>query len=138
MLSEHSSNEITRQAKGQRLCSVLPSGLIDNEHCPLQDPPCVANNALLSHERGGETTSDNRKDDGRAVAGAEYKGRLARQPLSANTKRAYRTRVSQYLEYLAATAMEYGDPLEYLHARDDAVRDYKGHLNAVKRTKPSS
>ncbi|MDP9411814.1 MAG: tyrosine-type recombinase/integrase [Actinomycetota bacterium] len=70
--------------------------------------------------------------------GAEYEGWLARQPLSANTKRAYRTRVSQYLEYLAATPVEYGDPLEDFHARDYAVRDYKGHLKAVRKAKPSS
>ena len=70
--------------------------------------------------------------------GAEYEGWLSRQPLSANTKRAYRTRVSQYLGYLAATPAEYGDPLEDLRARDYAVRDYKGHLKAVRKAKPSS
>lgn len=70
--------------------------------------------------------------------GAEYEGWLSRQPLSENTKRAYRTRVSQYLEYLAATPAEYGDPLEDLHTRDYAVRDYKGHLKAVRKAKPSS
>lgn len=55
--------------------------------------------------------------------GAEYERWLSRQPLSANTERAYRTRVSQYLEHLAATPVEYGDPLEDLHARDYAVRE---------------
>lgn len=69
---------------------------------------------------------------------AEYEGWLSRQPLSANTKRAYRTRVSRYLEYLAATPVEYGDPLEDLHARDYAVRDYKSYLKSVRRAKPSS
>lgn len=73
-----------------------------------------------------------------AEVGAEYEGWLSRQPLSANTKRAYRTRVSQFLEYLEATPVEYGDPLEDLHARDYAVRDYKGHLKAVRKAKPSS
>jgi site-specific recombinase XerD len=73
-----------------------------------------------------------------ARVGADYEGWLSRQPLSANTKRAYRTRVSQYLEYLAATPAEYGDPLGDLHARDYAVRDYKGHLKAVRKAKPSS
>lgn len=69
---------------------------------------------------------------------AEYEGWLSRQPLSANTKRAYRTRVSQYLEYLAGTPVEYGDPLEDLHARDYAVRDYKSYLKSVRKAKPSS
>ncbi len=73
-----------------------------------------------------------------ARVGADYEGWLARQPLSENTKRTYRTRVSQYLEYLAATPAEYGDPLEDLHARDYAVRDYKSYLKAVRKAKPSS
>jgi hypothetical protein len=60
------------------------------------------------------------------------------QPLSANTKGAYRTRVSRFLEYLVATPAEYGDPLGDLHARDYAVRDYKSHLKVVRRAKPSS
>ncbi len=73
-----------------------------------------------------------------AGVGAEYEGWLSRQPLSANTKRSYRTRVSQYLEYLAATPVEYGDPLGDLHARDYAVRDYKAYLKVVRKAKPSS
>lgn len=58
--------------------------------------------------------------------------------LSENTNRTYRTRVSQYLEYLVATPAEYDDPLEDLHARDYAVRDYKSPLKAVRKAKPSS
>ncbi|MDP9475009.1 MAG: tyrosine-type recombinase/integrase [Actinomycetota bacterium] len=77
-------------------------------------------------------------EDRWARVGVDYEGWLSRQPLSANTKRAYRTRVSQYLEYLAATPVEYGNPLEDLHARDYAVRDYKSYLKAVKKAKPSS
>jgi site-specific recombinase XerD len=77
-------------------------------------------------------------EDRGAGVGAEYQGWLSRQPLSPNTKRTYRTRVSQYLEYLAATSAEYGDPLEDLHARDYAVRDYKSYLKAVRKAKPSS
>ncbi len=73
-----------------------------------------------------------------AEIGAEYEGWLSRQPLSANTKRTYRTRVSQYLQYLAATPVEFGNPLEDLHARDYAVRDYKSYLKAVRKAKPSS
>lgn len=34
--------------------------------------------------------------------------------------------------------MEYGDPLEDLHARDYAVRDYKSYLKVVRKAKPSS
>jgi hypothetical protein len=68
----------------------------------------------------------------------DYEGWLSRQPLSANTRRTYRTRVRGFLEYLAATPAEYGDPLAEQHARDYTVRDYKTHLKTVGRARPSS
>ncbi len=67
-----------------------------------------------------------------------YGAWLERQPLSENTRRAYRVRAGQYLEYLAATPAEYGDPLKDAHARDYAVRDFKAHLKTVRKAKPSS
>lgn len=77
--------------------------------------------------------------DGRlGEVAAEYERWLEKQPLSANTKRTYRTRVRGFLEYLAATPNEYGDPLSDEHARDYAARDYKTHLKTVRRAKPSS
>lgn len=71
------------------------------------------------------------------VAG-DYEGWLSRQPLSANTRRTYRTRVRGFLQYLSATSAEYGDPLSDENARDYAARDYKAHLKTVGRAKPSS
>jgi len=68
----------------------------------------------------------------------DYEGWLSRQPLSANTRRTYHTRVRGFLGYLAATPAEYGDPLAEAHARDYAARDYKTHLKTVSRAKPSS
>jgi site-specific recombinase XerD len=68
----------------------------------------------------------------------DYERWLSRQPLSANTRRTYRTRVSGFLQYLATTPAEYGDPLSDSHARDYAARDYKTHLKTVSRAKPSS
>ena len=68
----------------------------------------------------------------------DYEVWLSHQPLSANTKRTYRTRVRGFLEYLAASPAEYGDPLAASHARDYAVRDYKTHLKTVGKAKPSS
>ncbi len=47
-------------------------------------------------------------------------------------------RAGQYLEYLAATPAEYGDPLEDPHARDYAARDFKAHLKTVRKARPSS
>lgn len=67
-----------------------------------------------------------------------YQAWLKRQPLSENTRRAYRVRAGQYLDYLAATPGEYGDPLEDPHARDYAARDLKAHLKTVRRARPSS
>lgn len=70
---------------------------------------------------------------------SDYEGWLARQPLSANTRRAYSTRVGQFLCYLASVPVEeYGDPLGDAHARDYAVRDFKAHLKTVGKAKPSS
>lgn len=57
-----------------------------------------------------------------------YEVWLAKQPLSENTKRAYRTRAGQFLAWLAATPIEYGDALSDAHARDYAARDFKAHL----------
>jgi site-specific recombinase XerC len=68
-----------------------------------------------------------------------YGAWLAKQPLSENTKRAYRTRAKQFLEWLESTAgAEYGDALSEAHARDYAVRDFKAHLKTVAKAKPSS
>lgn len=77
--------------------------------------------------------------DGRlGKVATEYEQWLYRQPLSENTRRTYRTRVRGFLEYLAATPVEYGDPLADEHARDYATRDYKTHLKTVQKAKPSS
>lgn len=67
-----------------------------------------------------------------------YEGWLEKQPLSANTKRTYRTRVRGFLRYMAATPAEYGDPLADEHARDYAARDYKIYLKTVRKARPSS
>ncbi len=69
---------------------------------------------------------------------AGYEGWLEKQPLSGNTKRAYRTRAGQFLEWLGSTPAEYGDALSEEHARDYSVRDFKAHLKTVAKAKPSS
>lgn len=69
---------------------------------------------------------------------AGYEGWLVKQPLSDNTKRAYRTRARQFLAWLSASPAEYGDALSEGHARDYAARDFKSHLKTVKKAKPSS
>jgi hypothetical protein len=60
-----------------------------------------------------------------------YHAELDRLLLSANTRRAYRTRVAGFLAWLVTADLDGGDPLTDLHARDYAVRDYTrqaGHL----------
>ncbi len=69
---------------------------------------------------------------------AAYREWLDRQPLSPNTRRAYRARVADYCSYVTSTPSEYGDPLRDSHARDYAARDYKSHLKTTRRAKPSS
>ena len=57
-----------------------------------------------------------------------YLAWLERQPLAPATRRAYRTKVNQFATWLGATDLSFGDPLADPHARDYAVRDFKGHL----------
>ena len=78
------------------------------------------------------------EEDKREEISANYEAWLGRQPFSENTRRAYRVRTGQYLEYLSATPAEYGNPLEDPHARDYAVRDFKAYLKTVRRARPSS
>ncbi|MEW9555303.1 tyrosine-type recombinase/integrase [Nonomuraea sp. NPDC050783] len=56
----------------------------------------------------------------------EYAAALERAPLSAETRRAYRSRVRMFLSWLADHAATYSaDPLADRQARDWAVRDYR-------------
>ena len=76
---------------------------------------------------------------GVAEAREGYGHWLERQPLSANTKKAYAARAGRYLDWLAGTpTAEYGNPLGEAHARDYAARDFKSHLKTVGKAKPSS
>ena len=66
---------------------------------------------------------------------ADYAGRLAAAPLSAQTRRTYASKVRQYLIWLDAADTD-GDPLTEAAARDWAVRDYRTHLTAVLKREP--
>lgn len=87
---------------------------------------------------GGGTLDDDLAARRSEEVAAGYEAWLAKQPLSENTKRAYRTRAGQFLAWLAVTPAEYGDALSDAHARDYAVRDFKTHLKTVRKAKPSS
>lgn len=68
---------------------------------------------------------------------AEYVGALAMAPVDADTRRAYASRVRQYLAWLESAAVE-GDALGEATARDWAVRDYRSFLQSVAKRKPST
>ena len=68
----------------------------------------------------------------------KYERWLDRQPLAKNTRRAYRSKVHAFLEYLKDEPCDHGDPVEDEHARDYAVRDYKAHLKTTRKVKPST
>jgi integrase/recombinase XerC len=69
---------------------------------------------------------------------AAYHAELDRLPLSANTRRAYRTRVANFLAWLVSADLDGGDPLADPHARDYAVRDYTRHLRVVGKKEPAT
>ncbi|MCA2230019.1 integrase, partial [Nonomuraea sp. NEAU-L178] len=55
-----------------------------------------------------------------------YAAALERAPLSAETRRTYRSRVRMFLSWLADHAASYSaDPLADRQARDWGVRDYR-------------
>ncbi|MFC6085829.1 tyrosine-type recombinase/integrase [Sphaerisporangium aureirubrum] len=70
---------------------------------------------------------------------ADYEEKITRPgvPLDAGSVRVYRSRVRQYLAWLAGCAAE-GDPLTDSGARDRAVRDYRAHLQTVAKRRPST
>jgi site-specific recombinase XerD len=71
---------------------------------------------------------------------AAYQAELDRLPLSANTRRAYRSRVANFLAWLVTAGLDElgGDPLADPHARDYAVRDYTRHLRVVGKKEPAT
>jgi site-specific recombinase XerD len=89
---------------------------------PSSTPAASAN---VSVGRAGELT-------------AAYQAELDRLPLAANTRRAYRTRVANFLAWLVTADLDGGDPLADPHARDYAVRDYTRHLRVVGRKEPAT
>ncbi|HKR50868.1 MAG TPA: tyrosine-type recombinase/integrase [Pseudonocardiaceae bacterium] len=68
---------------------------------------------------------------------AGYVEQLAAAPLDDDTRRAYASRVRQFLAWLPGAVID-GDPLADAAARDGAVRDYRAHLQTVLRRKPAT
>ncbi len=68
---------------------------------------------------------------------ADYAAALQRAPVDEDTRRAYTSRVRQYLAWLEGADVD-GDPLADRASRDWAVRDYRAHLQSVAKRKPST
>jgi len=71
------------------------------------------------------------------VVHAGYAAQLARAPVDPDTRRAYASRLRQYLAWLAVTDVD-GDPLTEAAARDGAVRDYRAYLQTVTKRAPAT
>lgn len=68
---------------------------------------------------------------------AAYAAQLKGSPVDDDTRRAYASRVRQYLAWLSTAAVD-GDPLGEPSGRDGAVRDYRAHLQTVARRTPAT
>lgn len=66
-----------------------------------------------------------------------YVQALACAPVDEDTRRAYASRVRQYLAWLSKATVE-GDPMGDRTARDWAVRDYRSFLQTVSKRTPST
>ncbi len=112
----------------------------------------TSGNGVRATEQSPESTSDNRSP----VSGSRRRGRartelpapleeiqigyvaqLKSAPVDDDTRRAYASRVRQYLAWLGAAQVD-ADPLADPHARDGAVRDYRVHLQTVARRTPAT
>jgi integrase/recombinase XerC len=68
---------------------------------------------------------------------AEYAAALAQAPLEPTSRAKYLSCVRGFLVWLAESDVD-GDPLGDPRARDWAVRDYRGHLKAVRKAAPAT
>lgn len=96
----------------------------------------ASGNAVIETEHLGEIASGN-TEAVHAELLAGYRQALGRTPLAASTCDKYARRVAAYLDWLATADVD-GEPLTEPHARDWAVRDYRIHLKAVRRARPST
>jgi site-specific recombinase XerD len=95
----------------------------------------------MADAKRAETTASNK--DGAGERGPEgalagYLEWLEGRPLAARSRDAYGHQVRRFVAWLADRSPVDGDPLADEPARDWAVRDYKRHLKAVQRWRPSS
>ena len=95
----------------------------------------------MAGRKPAKSTASNKdpvQDERRAALLAAYLCWLEGRPLAARSREAYAHQVRRYLAWLGDRSLVDGDPLADGDARDWAARDYKRHLKAVQRWKPSS
>jgi site-specific recombinase XerD len=68
---------------------------------------------------------------------ADYAAALVRAPLAPASRGKYLSRVRGFLAWLADAAVD-GDPLADRAARDWAVRDYRAHMKAIRKSSPAT
>ena len=95
----------------------------------------------MAGRKPGKSTASNKQpvsEERRAALLEAYLSWLDGRPLAVRSREAYAHQVRRYLAWLGDRSPVDGDPLAEADARDWAVRDYKRHLKAVERWKPSS
>ena len=68
----------------------------------------------------------------------KYDAWLSKQPLSENTRRAYRSRTNHFLVFLAQSGDEYKDVFASASERDYILKDYKRYLKLSLKMRPTS
>lgn len=68
----------------------------------------------------------------------KYDTWLKKQPVSPHTRRAYRSRLNQFLVFLATTDTDFGNVFSNPNDRDFAVREYKTNMKRALKLKPAT
>ena len=95
----------------------------------------------MAGRKPAKATASNKEpvpEERRAALLEAYVAWLEGRPLAARSREGYAHQVRRYLAWLGDRSAVDGDPLADGDARDWAARDYKRHLKAVERWKPSS
>ncbi|MBX9772385.1 MAG: tyrosine-type recombinase/integrase [Candidatus Obscuribacterales bacterium] len=68
----------------------------------------------------------------------KYETWLKKQPVSAHTRRAYRSRLNHFLVFIATSNTDFGELFTNPNDRDFAAREYKTHMKRSLKFKPST
>lgn len=102
-----------------------------------QGPGSASDNGEAAERLAGRGAQPTVLTAAMAEVHARYVAGLRSAPVDDDTRRAYASRVRQYLAWLSAATLD-GDPLGEPAARDWAVRDYRAFLQSVAKRKPAT